>query len=49
MTQLIADLEDALATTNRAVFGDTVTVSGCSFHYGQALMKRLKKIGLTNA
>jgi len=37
------------ATATRAMFGDTVTVSGCYFHYGQALMKRLKKIGLTNA
>jgi len=25
----------------RAVFGDEVAVSGCSFHYGQTLMKRL--------
>ena len=30
------------------MFGDTVKVSGCCFHYGQALMKR-PKIGLTNA
>jgi len=31
------------------VLADTVTVSGCWFHHGQTLMKRLKKIGLTNA
>jgi len=31
------------------VFGQTVMVSGCWFHYDQALMKRSKKIGLTNA
>ena len=37
------------ATDTRAVFGDTVTVSGCWFHCGQALMNRLKKIGRTNA
>jgi len=31
------------------MFGDTVTVSVCWFHYDQALRKRLKKISLTNA
>ena len=31
------------------MFGNTVMVSRCWFHYDQALMKRSKKIGLTNA
>jgi len=46
---VIANFEDAPATAIRAVFGDTVTVSGCWFHHGAALVTRLKKIGLTNA
>ena len=33
----------------RAVFGEQVTLSGCWFHYAQAVMKRLKKLGLTDA
>ena len=33
----------------RAMFGDTVMVSGWWFHCGQALIKCPKKIGLTNA
>ena len=33
----------------RVVFGEQVTLSGCWFHYAQAVMKRLKKLGLTDA
>jgi len=48
-SQVIADFEEAPTTAVREVFGDQVTVSGCWFHYAQAVMKRLKKIGLTEA
>ena len=47
--QVIADFEEAPAAALRAVYGNDLTVSGCWFHYGQAIMKRLKKIGLTEA
>ena len=48
-TQVIADYEEAPAAAIREVFGSDVTVSGCWFHYAQAVMKRLKKLGLTDA
>ena len=44
-----SDYEDAPTSAVRAVFGDDVTVSECWFHYGQALMKWLKKLSLTDA
>jgi len=44
-----AATEDAPTSAVRAVFGDAVTMSGCWFHYGQAPMKRLKKLCLTDA
>ena len=47
-SQVIADFEEAPAAAVRAVFGD-VTVSGCWFHYAQAIIKRLRKIGLTTS
>jgi len=47
--QVIADFEEAPTAAIRAVYGNDLTVSGCWFHYGQAIMKRLKKIGLTEA
>jgi len=31
------------------VYGNDVMVSGCWFHYAQAVMNRLKKIGLSDA
>jgi len=31
------------------VYGNDVMVSGCWFHYAQAVMKQLKKIGLSDA
>jgi len=46
-SQVIADFEEAAATAVREVFGYQVTVSGCWFHHAQAVMKRLKKIGLS--
>lgn len=48
-TQVIADFEEAPATAVRNVFGNTVVISGCWFHYAQALIKRLRKLGLTDA
>jgi len=45
-TQVIADFQEALAAAIRNVFGSHVTVSGCCFHYAQALIKRLRKLGL---
>ena len=47
--QVVADFEEAAAAAIRAVYGNDLTVSGCWFHHGQAIMKRLKKIGLTQA
>jgi len=45
-TQVIADFEEAPAAAIRNVFGSHVAVSGCWFHYAQALIKRLRKLGL---
>ena len=42
---VIADFEEAPTAAVRAVYGNDVMVSGCWFHYAQAVMKRLKKIG----
>jgi len=48
-TQVIADFEDAPAAAVRAVFCDDLTMSGCWFHFAQAVVKRLKKVRLTDA
>jgi len=48
-TRVIADFEEAPAAAVRNVFGNNVVVSGCWFHYDQALIKRLRKLGLTDA
>jgi hypothetical protein len=40
---------NAIAPEFSAVFGTDMMVSGCWFHYAQALIKRLKKIGLSDA
>ena len=47
-TQVIADFEEAPAAALRNVYGDQFIVSGCWFHYSQALIKRLRKLGLTD-
>ena len=47
--QVIADFEEAPAAAVRAVFGSDVVISGCWFHYAQALVKRLRKEGLADA
>ena len=48
-TQVIADFEEAPAAALRNVYGDQLIVSGCWFHYAEALIKRLRKLGLTDA
>jgi len=44
----MADYEDASVAALREVFGE-VNVSGCWFHFGQAIIKRVNKIGLKDA
>ena len=46
--QIIADFEEAPSAAVRAVYGDNVVVSGCWFHYAQALIKRMRKLGLSD-
>jgi len=41
----MADYEEASTSAFQAVFGNVI-ISGCWFHYGQALVKRMAKIGL---
>jgi len=48
-TQLIADFEDAPAATFRVVFGEQLQISDCWFHYTQAVIRRMKKLGLQKA
>lgn len=45
-SQIIADFEEAPATAARAVFGNDLIISGCWFHFAQALVKRMRKLGL---
>jgi len=47
-TQVMADFEEASVAAFRQVYGD-VSVSGCWFHYCQAIVKRVQKIGLKDA
>jgi len=44
----MADYEDTSVAALREVFGE-VNVSGCWFHFGQAIIKRVNKIGLKDA
>ena len=44
----MADFEEASVAAFREVFGD-VQVSGCWFHYAQAIVKRVQKLGLKEA
>lgn len=46
---VMADFEEASTSAFRRVFGNEVVISGCWFHYGQAIIKKLRKIGLTVA
>ena len=43
----MADFENASVKGFKVVYGDQVTVSGCWFHYAQAVSKKAKKLGLT--
>ena len=47
-TSAMADFEEAPAAAFQSVFGD-VTISGCWFHFAQAVVKRVQKIGLKDA
>jgi len=48
-TPLIADFDDAPVAAFRAVFGEQLQISGCWFHYAQAVIRRMKKLGLQEA
>jgi len=48
-TRLIADFEDAPAAAFRVDFGEQLQSSGCWFHYAQAVIRRMKKLGLQKA
>jgi len=45
-SQIIANFEEAPATAARDSFGNDLMVSGCWFHCAQALMKRMRKLGI---
>ena len=47
-TSAMADFEEATAAAFQSVFGD-VAISGCWFHFAQAVVKRVNKIGLKDA
>jgi len=44
---IIADFEEAAVSAFKHIFGETVSVHGCWFHFTQAVIKCAKKIGLT--
>jgi hypothetical protein len=46
---VMADFEEASVAAFKSVFGQGVSVSGCWFHFAQAVMKFAKKIGLSDA
>jgi len=41
----MADFEEAAVSAFREVYGD-VNVVGCWFHYAQAIVKRVDKLGM---
>ena len=43
---LMGDFEKGPRSAVRSVYGASVQIKGCWFHYTQAIMKRIKKIGL---
>jgi len=47
--QLNVDFEDAPAAAFRAVFGEQLQISGCWFYSAQAVVRRMKKLGLQQA
>ena len=44
-TTVMADFENASVDAMRTVFGQTLIVRGCWFHYAQAVVKYFKKVG----
>ena len=44
----MADFEEATAAAFQSVLGD-VAISGCWFHFAQAVVKRVNKSGLKDA
>ena len=46
---VMCDYEKGSRAAIRNVYGPTVQIKGCWFHYTQAIMKRVKKIGLQSA
>lgn len=44
----MADFEEASVSAFKHVYG-SVNISGCWFHYAQAIVKRINKVGLKNA
>jgi len=48
-TNAMADFEEAPADAFRSVFGSDTQVSGCWFHFAQAIIRRTRKLSLTTA
>ena len=42
----MADFENASIEAVKSVFGQTVEIQGCWFHFAQAVIKYCRKIGL---
>lgn len=49
VTQFVVDFEKAVWLALKDVYGDSVKVFGCGFHWTQCIFRRLKKLGLTTA
>lgn len=49
LEQVLSDYEDASVAAVRFVFGHDVSISGCWFHYAQAIIKKVRQLGLTDA
>ena len=49
VTQCVLDFEKATWLALSDVFGESVKVFGCGFHWTQCLFRRLKRLGLTAA
>lgn len=46
-TSIMSDYEDALAIALRRVFGGDIQLSGCFFHYTQAVLRKFKKMPIS--
>ena len=49
VTQCVVDFEKAVWRAMNDVFGATVKIFGCGFHWTQCIFRRIKKLGLTIA